>query len=113
MRNFADSPSRVRLCRCRGPVIDDETCILCGRYLAAPTGEEQPTEGPPKPPWTRAGVVRAMRAFVFFHDRPPSATEWLGQPGSTWPTARAVEMLFGSFDAGLAAAGVAAGRARR
>jgi hypothetical protein len=97
----------VRLCRCPGAVVDDETCVLCGRYVAAPQHSDAVPAPAPPTQWTRAGVVRAIRAFAFFHDRPPSEPEWSAASGSDWPSARAVRRLFGSFDAGLAAAGVA------
>jgi hypothetical protein len=51
--------------------------------------------------------VRAIRTFVFFHDRPPGEAEWGTRTGSPWPTATVVERLFGTFEDGLAAAGVA------
>jgi hypothetical protein len=94
-------------------VIDDETCIMCGRFVVAPIGMDPVT--PPAPPrrWTRAGVVRAIRAYVFFHDRPPSEVEWVAPRGAAWPTARVVERLFGTFDAGLTAAGIDADRRDR
>lgn len=86
--------------------MDDETCILCGRYVAVPDRPDESAPEAPRPHWTSAGIVRAIRAFEFFHDRPPSEAEWSAPAGSTWPTARAVQRHFGSFDDGLAAAGV-------
>jgi hypothetical protein len=104
--NSLDISTSLPLCRCRRAVVDDETCILCGRYVAVPDRSDEPAPEAPREQWSRAGIVRAIRAFVFFHDRPPSEAEWLGQSGSSWPNAHAVSRLFGSFDDGLAAAGV-------
>jgi hypothetical protein len=105
-----DSSPPLRLCRCATAVVDGDTCILCGRYIAAPDRSDRPPSAPPKPQWTRAGIVRAIRTFVFFHDRPPSESEWRAQSGATWPSAHAVRRLFGTFDDGLIAAGVDARR---
>jgi hypothetical protein len=86
---------------------------MCGRYSAIPDrGEPQP-EIRQLPSWTRAGVVRAIRAYAFFHDRPPSEVEWRAQRGSTWPTEAAVQQLFGSFGDALAAAGLEPQRGHR
>jgi hypothetical protein len=61
-------------------------------------------------PWTRAGVVRALRAFGFFVGRAPTSTDWSFEDDRGWPSVETVVLLFGSFDAAVAAAhGVPAG----
>jgi hypothetical protein len=57
--------------------------------------------------WTRAGVVRALRAYKFFIGRAPSATDWSFEDDSEWPSVKTVVSLFGSFDSAAAVAGVA------
>jgi hypothetical protein len=100
-----DISPNLKLCRCGSAVVDGETCILCGRYVAPPLREDPLAVDAAPPQWTPAGIVRAMRAFAFFHDRPPSEAEW-SATASAWPTSHAVQRHFGSFDNGLSAAGV-------
>jgi hypothetical protein len=59
-----------------------------------------------KQAWTRAGVVRAIRAFTFFRGRPPVPADWNGRRQEGWPPRETVEALFGSVPAALQAAGV-------
>jgi hypothetical protein len=56
--------------------------------------------------WSRRSVVRAIRAFAFFRDRPPTEADWRRRGAGEWPTVATVTALFGSFDGALAAAGV-------
>jgi hypothetical protein len=60
--------------------------------------------------WTRAGVVRALRAYKFFVGRAPSATDWSFEDDSEWPSVNTVVSLFGSFDSAAAVAGVVPAR---
>jgi len=106
METQRETHPNLQLCRCSSAVVDDETCILCGRYVAAPAEPGPAVAEAPAPRWTRAGIVRAIRAFAFFHDRPPSEAEWMAPTGAAWPSAHAVRRHFGSFDDGLAAAGI-------
>ncbi|MET0836107.1 MAG: hypothetical protein ABWY97_04950 [Thermoleophilaceae bacterium] len=56
--------------------------------------------------WTRAGVVRAIRAFTFFRGRPPVPADWNGRLLEGWPPREIVVALFGSVPAAVQAAGV-------
>lgn len=99
----------ARACRCARPLRDGETCLRCGRSVIL-TAQLQPT--PPRRPrrkeqtWTRAGVVRAIRAFTFFRGRPPAPADWNGRLQEGWPPRKTVEALFGSVPAAVQAAGV-------
>jgi|Tabmets5t2r1_1033131.scaffolds.fasta_scaffold31479_2 hypothetical protein len=103
MTHFAPS------CRCERPLRDGETCLRCGRVVD-PLAQLQLT--PParrrqeKQAWTRAGVVRAIRAFAFFRGRAPTPADWRGRTGQEWPPLASVEELFGSVAAAVQAAGV-------
>lgn len=94
----------ARPCRCERPVLDGETCLRCGRFLillAEPALSSQP---PPIQHWTRAGVVRALRAFAFFRGRPPVDADWAGRTAEDWPQHETVLRLFGSVEAAVEAA---------
>ena len=54
--------------------------------------------------WTRAGVVRAIRAFAFFRGRAPTRQDWHGRMPDDWPPVETVERLFGSVGAAVSAA---------
>jgi hypothetical protein len=97
----------ARPCRCARPMWDGESCVRCGRVIyGAPVPEQAAWTTPRSDPWTRAAVIRALRAFVFFRDRPPVAADWEPGLGPEWPTLPVVVGLFGSLPAALAAAGV-------
>jgi hypothetical protein len=94
-------------CRCKNPVRDQDTCALCGRVLpAAPERARQRVRVEPGNPWTRAGVIRAVRAFAFFRGRPPARTDWTERMGKDWPPLLVVERLFGSVPDAVREAGL-------
>jgi hypothetical protein len=85
--------------------MDGDTCMRCGR---SPIVLPHPRSTPPrqrKTTWTRAGVVRAIRAFAFFRGRAPVRQDWHGRMPDDWPPVDTVERLFGSVEAALSAAG--------
>jgi hypothetical protein len=55
--------------------------------------------------WTRETVVESMRAWAAEHGRPPRATDWTHAEQGAHPSSKTVYDLFGSWPAGLAAAG--------
>jgi hypothetical protein len=94
-----EDPRRARSCRCDHPVLDGESCLRCGRSLIF---LPEPRSAPPAQPseWTRAGVIRAIRAFAFFRGRPPVDEDWAGRTAENWPAHETVVRLFGSvYDA--------------
>jgi hypothetical protein len=98
----------ARLCDCSQPIWDGESCVRCGRILwGAPERTVGPWTTTRTGGWTRAGVVRALKAFAFFRDRPPNVEDWEWGLGAEWPDLRTVERLFGSFPDALNAAGLA------
>jgi hypothetical protein len=99
-------PAHPRVCRCERPLLDDDTCLRCGRATGAEIGALVVDEPRPRraPTWTRHGVVRALRAFAFFRGRPPVAADWSGRMGDDWPALETVERLFGSLEAAMLAA---------
>jgi hypothetical protein len=106
---MTDGPLTARGCRCERPVLDGESCLRCGRVLVA---LPEPGAAPPQRQthsWTRAGVIRALRAFAFFRGRAPEQIDWSGKMADDWPTLETVLGLFGSVDEALEAAGLAAG----
>jgi hypothetical protein len=62
--------------------------------------------------WTRAGVLRAIRTFTFFHARPPVPSDWNGRAPEEWPSIETVETLFGSLPAAVRAANTDLGLTR-
>jgi hypothetical protein len=99
----------ARTCRCDRPLRDGETCLRCGRAVAqlsqvslTPSARRRRR----KQTWTRAGVIRAIRAFAFFRGRAPVPEDWKGRMGDEWPSLATVEALFGSVSAAVRAAGV-------
>jgi len=97
-------PSPARSCRCEHPVLDGESCLRCGRSLFV---LPEPRSAPPVQPveWTRAGVIRAIRAFAFFRGRPPVDEDWAGRTAENWPAHDTVLRLFGSVDTAVELAG--------
>ena len=93
----------ARPCRdCGAPVVTAERCRRC----AARRGR--------RPAWTRAEVRRAVRAWAREHGRPPTSADWTptadparkgGREYPRWPSYVMVETLFGSWRAGVEAAG--------
>jgi hypothetical protein len=97
----------ARRCRCERPVLDGEGCLLCGRPLISlpePSVARRP-EGKALD-WTRAGVIRALRAFAFFRGRAPVPADWSGRMGDDWPRLETVLGLFGSVEAAIQVAGI-------
>jgi hypothetical protein len=102
----AVAPGRARGCQCEQPWRDDDSCLRCGRWVrqAVPEAPRRRRSRVTGNPWTRAGVVRAIRTFEFFLDRPPTTIDWSAEDDAQWPGARTVERLFGSFEGAVAAA---------
>ena len=105
--------SLARPCRCEHPLLDGDGCFRCGRSLTVLP------EPPPTRPhvrrritWTRAGVVRAIRAFAFFRGRAPVLEDWKQRMGEEWPSLDTVEGIFGSLESAVRAAGVKPPRVR-
>lgn len=83
-------------------------CRSCG---ARTSGSNGPAKAPdlchPRRVWTREKAVAAIQAWAAEHGRPPGASEWqqkIDPPGSR-PSSRMVQILFGTWNAGIAAAG--------
>lgn len=60
--------------------------------------------------WTREVIVQRIRDWAELHGRPPSAKNWLHFPPNgtrrrEWPTVQSVQRAFGSWAAGIEAAG--------
>ena len=97
----------ARRCRCQRPVLDGESCLLCGRPLILlPEPVVVRRTAAETQDWTQAGVIRALKAFAFFRGRPPVAADWSGRMGDDWPGLETVQGLFGSVDAALRVAGI-------
>jgi hypothetical protein len=102
-----EAPLSARRCRCQRPVLDGESCLLCGRpliLLPEPAVARAPAAKTYS--WTQAGVIRALKAFAFFRGRPPVLTDWGGRMGDDWPGLETVQGLFGSVEAAVRVAGV-------
>lgn len=108
LRSEIDHVARARDCRCERALLDNETCLRCGRPVAAASafeaGRALPRE---RVDWTRLGVVRALTAFKFFRGRAPLALDWNQRMGDDWPDLETIENLFGSLGGALRAAGLA------
>jgi hypothetical protein len=61
--------------------------------------------------WDRDTVLAALRGVAAELGRPPTRADLAGRPGE-WPTPQTVEFHFGTFHAGMAAAGFPAVRRR-
>jgi hypothetical protein len=102
-----ESPRAARRCRCEHPLLDGESCLLCGRPLVSvpePTGVQRPLARTHD--WTQPGVIRALRAFAFFRGRPPVPADWNGRLGDDWPRLETVIDLFGSVEGAVRVAGI-------
>jgi hypothetical protein len=105
-------PGQARLCRCDHPLLDDDTCLRCGRALVVTAPPPSQAPEPRQIEWTRPGVVRALRAFAFFRGRPARSADWQKRLPDDWPQLETVATLFGSLDAANRAAGVYPNQAR-
>ncbi len=102
-----EAPLSPRRCRCRRPVLDGESCLLCGRPLILlPEPAVARRTAANTHDWTKAGVIRALKAFAFFRGRPPALADWSGRMGDDWPGLETVQGLFGSVEAAVRVAGV-------
>jgi hypothetical protein len=102
-----EAPLSARRCRCRRPVLDGESCLLCGRPLIVlPEPAAVRRTATKAHDWTQAGVIRALKAFAFFRGRPPVLADWSGRMGDDWPGLETVQGLFGSVEAAVRVAGV-------
>jgi hypothetical protein len=91
-------------CRdCGGPAVTTDRCPRCAARRAS------------QPHWTRGQVIRAVRAWVREERRAPTTADWTptgdatrkwGREYPRWPSYMTVSTLFGSWRAGLEAAGV-------
>jgi hypothetical protein len=101
------APVPAPACNCARPLLNDGTCLRCGR----PPATEGRGEGAggvfDRTPtsWTPARILRAFEAFAFFRGRPPVAVDW-SRRMDNWPPLEAVEAMFGSVAAACAAAGL-------
>ena len=101
------APLSARRCRCQRPVLDGESCLLCGRPLILlPEPAVARRTAAKAHDWTQAGVIRALKAFAFFRGRPPVPDDWSGRMGDDWPGLETVQGLFGSVEAAVRVAGV-------
>jgi hypothetical protein len=75
---------------CNGPGKAPERCHLCSRKM--------------RRAWTHERIVAAIRGFAAEHGRPPLCREWL-RKGDDHPTVTTVQDRFGSWSAGVEAAG--------
>jgi hypothetical protein len=106
---MSHAPRSARRCRCERPVLDGESCLLCGRPLILlPEPAVAERNAAKTPDWTQAGVIRALKAFAFFRGRPPARSDWSGRMGSDWPGLETVQSLFGSVEAAVRVAGIGA-----
>lgn len=64
------------------------------------------------PEWDRDGVIRALRAWTSEHGSPPRAKDWC-RAGDGHPSDAVVRFRFGSWNAGLIAAGLPLRRERQ
>ena len=94
----------ARPCNCTRSLWDGETSVHCGRTIYRASQREQT---PRKTAWTRAGVNRAIKAFVFFRGRAPMVADWEAGMDPQWPTLDVVHELFGSLPAAIESAGIA------
>ena len=91
----------ARPCRCERPVLDGESCLRCGRSLITLPEPAVVRRHPRPQEWTRAGVIRALRAFAFFRGRAPARADWNGRMAEDWPALETVNGLFGSVEAAV------------
>jgi hypothetical protein len=104
---MSHAPRSARRCRCQRPVLDGESCLLCGRPLILLPEPAAAGQAAAKPlDWTQAGVIRALKAFAFFRGRPPARADWSGRMGNDWPGLETVQSLFGSVEAAVQVAGI-------
>lgn len=74
----------------------------------------EPVEPPPEPGgyqgvkviWTRERVIEALRAWAAEHGQAPTQVDWKRSGGEAHPHAALVGQRFGSWSAGLRAAGL-------
>src|SRR4051812_27211148 len=90
-------------CACEQSWRSDDTCLRCGHSVPAaiqraPRDRRSPFDGNP---WTRAGVVRALRTHRFFVGRAPTAASWSFEEDGALPSVSTVARLFGSFEAAV------------
>jgi hypothetical protein len=102
------APVPAPACNCARPLLNDGTCLRCGRPPAAPPTPLEPAGGvfehaPTN--WTRARILRAFEAFAFFRGRAPVVADW-SRRMENWPPLEAVEAMFGSVAAACVAAGL-------
>jgi hypothetical protein len=101
------APRSPRRCRCERPVLDGESCLLCGRPpVLVPEPAVARRSAAKTHDWTQAGVVRALKAFAFFRGRAPVPADWSGRMGDDWPRLETVLGLFGSLEAAVRVAGI-------
>jgi hypothetical protein len=102
------APAHAPVCNCARPLLNDGTCLRCGRPPATEPGRPEPAGGAFEQAatnWTRARILRAFEAFAFFRGRAPVVADW-SRRMDNWPPREAVEAMFGSVAAACAAAGL-------
>jgi hypothetical protein len=104
---MTDTAGRARLCGCEHPLLDDGSCLRCGRSV---TFAAEPVPDEPRQrvnvDWTRPKVVRALKAFAFFRGRAPLSDDWQKRTPEDWPALETVVSMFGSLEAASRAAGL-------
>jgi hypothetical protein len=94
-------------CRCSAPMPDDDDCMRCGRALPPPEVVEARVARArlaARRDAEQRVVVLAIQAFHARHGRPPRQLEWTRCDG-TYPSAHQVARVFGTWKAGIVAAG--------
>jgi hypothetical protein len=102
------APVPAPVCNCARPLLNDGTCLRCGRRPATPERPLEPTgsaDEDSRTSWTRARILRAFEAFAFFRGRAPVVADW-SRRMDNWPPLEAVDAMFGSVAAACAAAGL-------
>jgi Homing endonuclease associated repeat len=100
------STLRGRGCECPSPLVDEDTCVYCGRDVDV----EPPPPRPPRPPrgqWTRLEIIDRIVWWNETHGRPPYCTDW-SKPAAQrgpFPNVDLVRHRFGTWRAAIEAAG--------
>lgn len=106
--------------RCRKATLYGGTCIDCGARTDGSNGPGGAPErcivcaGRARVVWTREAILAAIRQWAEQHGQPPAATDWNAtlaryfyrpERPAEYPSVDTVQREFGSWNAGIAAAG--------
>lgn len=88
-----------------------QPCVDCGAMTSGYNGRRAeprciPCTNARKVIWDQNTVIAAIQRWDILNGRPPTAREWRTRRGGYWPTSRVVQYVFGSWNAGIAAAGL-------